>query len=118
MMLAVSEFLRYRSAVRFFVTLFAAVAILLSASHAAPVAAHDGDPAHTGAHAIDHEHGSSGDSPGGEQHDGHHHCPSAAAADHNIAVGGDYFASSRFLLPNMSRLASTTRAPPLTPPKA
>lgn len=118
MMLAGSQFLRYRPAMRVFVTLFAALAILLSASHTAPSGAHEGDPAHAAAHAVDHDHGNSGDNPGGEQHDGHHHCPSAAAPDHCAAVGGDYFASSRFSLSNMSRLSSTTRAPPLTPPKA
>ncbi len=118
MTLAISKIVRYQPAVRFFMILFAAMAILLSASHAAPAGAHDGGPLHTASHTVDHEHGSSGDAPGGEQHDGHHHCPSAAAPDHGVAVGGDYFANSRFARPNMTRLDSTTQAPPLTPPKA
>ncbi len=118
MMLAGSRLLRYQTAMRLFVTLFAAMAVLLSASHAGPAGAHDSNYVQTASHTVDHEHGSSGDALGGEQHDGHHHCPSAAAPDYSVAVGGDYFSSSRFSRPNMTRLDSTTRAPPLTPPKA
>ena len=103
---------------RLFVTLFAAMAILLSASHAAPASAHDGDLVHAVSHAFDHEHGSSDDSSGSEQYEGHHHCPSAAASDQAFAVASDSFASSRFFPLNMSRLVPTMRAPPLTPPKA
>lgn len=120
MRLAVSDNLRYWAGVRLFVTLFAVMVIFLSAIHAGPVGAHDSDPAHTSAHTADHDHddGSGGEDPlGDELHEGHHHCPGAAAPDHGVVVAAGYFASSRFLPPNMSRLASTTLAPLLAPPK-
>lgn len=119
MMLAVSLNFRYRVRVRMLVTLFAAMAIFLSGLHAGPAGAHDGDPVQASAHAADHQHGDGGEDPiSDEQHDDHHHCPSAAAPDHGIFVAGDFFINMRLLPPNMIRLGSTTLAPPLAPPKA
>ncbi len=97
--------------------LLAAIAIFLSGIHAGPAQANESDPVHaTTDHAVPDDDGSSTQPDTGDQHGCHHHCPSVASSDQSEAA--DYFASARLFPTDMAPLTSTSRIPPLNPPKA
>ncbi len=118
-MLSNSTLLRYSPAMRFVFTLFAAMAILVSGIHAGPSEAHENDPTHASEHHTqsDDDDGGSEDPTKGDQHGCHHHCPSAAASNLGKLGPVGHFASARLVPSKAFPLGSTTRAPPLTPPK-
>ncbi|WP_299195941.1 hypothetical protein [uncultured Erythrobacter sp.] len=119
-MLLSSSLLRYPPAMRFVFTLFAAMAILVSGIHAGPSQAHENDPAHASEYHAqsDDDDGGSEAPTKGDQHGCHHHCPSTAASNPGKLASADHFASARLVPSKSFPLSSTTRAPPLTPPKA
>lgn len=119
-MLLTSSLLRYSPTMRFVFSLFAAMAILVSGIHAGPSAAHENDPTHASEHHAQSDDGDGGseDLTKGDQHGCHHHCPSASASNQGKLASALNFASVRLVPSEMSPLGSTTRAPPLTPPKA
>lgn len=119
-MLLTSSLLRYSPAMRFVFTLFAAMAILVSGIHAGPSEAHENDPTHASEHHAqsDDDDGGSEDSTKGDQHGCHHHCPSAAVSNLGKLTSTHDFTSARLVPSKTFPLGSTTRAPPLTPPKA
>lgn len=118
-MLLTSSILRYPPNMRFVFTLFAAMAILVSGIHAGPSEAHENDPVHASDHHAhsDDDDGGSEDPTKGDQHGCHHHHPSTALSNPGKLASADQFASARLVPSKSFPLSSTTRAPPLTPPK-
>jgi hypothetical protein len=113
------DLLRYRTGVRIALALFAAMAIFLSGIHAGPAEAHENDPVHASEHhAQQHDDGGSKQDDSRDQHGCHHHCPSTAASDGNESPATGYLASAVLFPLGSAPLVSTTRAPPLNPPKA
>jgi hypothetical protein len=119
MTLASFGILRYRTGMRVILALFAALAIFLSGTHAGPAEAHEKHPMHASEHHAQHQDdGGSKQDDGRDQHGCHHHCPSTAASHSDEAQTVDYFARAHLFPLNTAPLVSTTRAPPLNPPKA
>ena len=99
--------------------IFAAVAILLSGIHAGPAEAHENDLGHASAFHIDQNDDDGSKQPmKGDQHGCHHHCPTAAASHPNEPDDADYYAGASLFALDTAPLVSTSRAPPLNPPKA
>lgn len=119
MTVAIPQTVGYRWRVRIVFALFAAMALLVSGIHAGPAEAHEGDSQHLSAHHTD-QHDESGSSkPDAGDHVGsHHHCPSCAAIDADPVQNTDFVRGEQFKPAAIKPLASTTRAPPLNPPKA
>ncbi len=99
--------------------LFATLAILVSGIHAGAAQAHENDRVHASEHiaAADDKDGSELPMKG-DQHGCHHHCPNAAASNTASEHAVDYFANAALFPLDIAPLVSTSRAPPLNPPKA
>ena len=119
MTVAIYRTVGYRLPVRFVFALFAAMALLVSGIHAGPAEAHEDDSQHFSVHHADQQHeGSSSQPDASDQYGSHHHCPSFAAIDTDPGQNADVVCGERFKPVAIKPLASTTRAPPLNPPKA
>jgi hypothetical protein len=115
---AIPQTVGYRWRVRIVFALFAAMALLVSGIHAGPAEAHEGDPQHFSAHHSDqHDESGSSEPDAGDHYGSHHHCPSFAAVDTDPRQDADFVGSERFKPAAIKPLGSTTRAPPLNPPK-
>ena len=119
MTVAIPRSVSYRLLVRLVFALFAAMALLVSGIHAGPAEAHEVDPHHSSAHHVDQQdEGSTPQPDADDQYGAHHHCPSFAATDTDPGQNADFVCGERFKPAAIKPLASTTRAPPLNPPKA
>ena len=104
---------------RTLLALFAVVAILLSGVHADAAQAHENDPAHASEfHVTQNGDDGSKQPMKGDQHGCHHHCPSTATPHSGEAEATEYYASASVFPLDTAPLFSTSRAPPLDPPKA
>ena len=108
----------YRATVRLALAFFVTMAVFLSGIHSGPAEAHENDPEHTTTHHVEQQDDGSKQPTDVDQHGCHHHCPSAAAPFAGLLASADFLTGTRFQPAKMVPLTSTTRAPPLDPPKA
>lgn len=119
MMLAKHHTIGYPAAVRFAFAFFVAMAVFVSAIHSGPAEALENDPVHTATHHVEQKQEDGSKQPTDvDQHGCHHHCPSAAGPSSGLIASTDYLNGPQYQPAKMVRLTSTTRAPPLDPPKA
>lgn len=108
----------YWASVRLAFAIFVAMAVFLSGIHSGPAEAHENDPVHTATHHVGQQDDGSKQPTDVDQHGCHHHCPGAAAPSTGLIASADFLTGTRFQPARMVPLTSTTRAPPLDPPKA
>jgi len=109
----------YRKWVRAVFALMAGLALLVSGIHAGPAEAHENDVRHIAEHVADaHDDTGSSQPEQGGDHGFHHHCPSIAVPLAADSEAIDYPGDMVLTALAMNPLVSTTRAPPLDPPKA
>lgn len=108
----------YRASVRLAFAFFVAMAVFLPGIHSGPAEAHENDPAHAATHHVEQQDEDGSPRPADvDQHGCHHHCPSAAAPSSGLVASAKFSTGTRFQPAKTVPLTSTTRAPPLDPPK-